>query len=55
MMIKMTDDQMARKLKRERVEVCLNCQRFSDCRSIGEFEECKDFEARDEAWVIRKV
>jgi hypothetical protein len=41
-MIKMNDE-LERKLKRERVEVCLNCKRFVKCDDIGKFEECDDF------------
>ena len=56
MMIDMTSEELERKLKRERVEVCLNCQRFVRCESVGRFVECSDFvEFEDEAWVIRRV
>lgn len=56
MMIDMTSEKLDRKLKRERVEVCLNCEKFLNCKSIGEFEECENFvEVEDEAWVIRKI
>jgi len=52
----MNEEELERKLKRERVEVCLNCSKFVDCDDIGEFEECVDFEeVEDEAWVIRKL
>jgi len=45
-----------RKLKRENVEVCLNCKRFVRCESVGRFIECEDFvEVEDEAWVIRRI
>jgi len=27
----------------ERVEVCLNCNLFTDCDDIGRFVECGDF------------
>jgi len=47
---------LERKLKRERVEVCLNCERFLKCESVGRFVECEDFiEVEDEAWAIRKI
>lgn len=39
-MIKMSREELERKLKRERVEVCLNCKRIVKCDSIGIFEEC---------------
>lgn len=48
--------ELKRKLKRERVEVCLNCKKFVKCDNIGKFEECYDLEeAEDEAWVIKKL
>ena len=37
-------ENLARKLKRERVEACLNCEKFVKCDDIGRFEECVDFE-----------
>lgn len=37
------NEELERKLKRERVEICLNCKKFVDCKHIGEFEECVDF------------
>ena len=47
---------LERKLKRERVEVCLNCEKFLKCESVGRFVECEDFiEVEDEVWVIRKI
>jgi hypothetical protein len=36
--------ELERKLKRQRVEACLNCKKFVECDSIGKFEECVDFE-----------
>ena len=33
----MKSDDLERKLKGEQVEVCLNCQRFTDCENIGKF------------------
>jgi hypothetical protein len=47
---------LERKLKRERVEVCLNCKRFVNCDDIGKFEDCADFEEVEvEAWVIKNL
>jgi hypothetical protein len=55
-MIKMMKVELDRKLKREKVEVCLNCKKFVECDNIGKFEECADFEeVEDEAWVIKKI
>jgi len=49
-MTKMMCEQLEKKLKKVRVEVCLNC------KSIGKFEECDDFvEVEDEAWMISKI
>jgi hypothetical protein len=31
------------KLKRERVEVCLNCKHFVECNCTGRFDECAGF------------
>ena len=42
-MNKMNEDELERKLKRERVEVCLSCQRFVECENIGKYELCDDF------------
>jgi len=36
------NEELERKLKRERVEACLNCKKFVECDSIGKFEECAD-------------
>jgi hypothetical protein len=53
-MIKMNEE-LEHKLKRERVEACLNCKKFLECDDIGKFEECVDFEeVEGEAWVIKK-
>jgi len=47
---------LERKLKRERVEACLNCKKFVECDDIGKFEERCDFEeVKGEAWVIKKL
>jgi hypothetical protein len=52
----MTDENLKRKLKMERIQACLNCQRFVDCDDIGKFEECSDFEEIEkEVWVIKKI
>ena len=52
----MNKKELARKLKREKVEACLNCKKFVKCDNIGRFEECVDFdEVEGEAWVIRKL
>jgi hypothetical protein len=48
--------ELERKLKRERVTVCLNCKKFVECDDIGKFEECCGFvEVEGEAWVIKKT
>ena len=55
-MIKMCDKKLERKLKVERVTVCLNCEKFIGCDDIGKFEECVDFEeVEGEAWVITRL
>jgi hypothetical protein len=55
-MIKMDKLELEKKLKRERVQVCLNCKKFQNCDNIGKFEECADFEeVEGEAWVIKKI
>jgi hypothetical protein len=47
---------LEKKLKRERIEICLNCRKFVECNNIGEFEECSEFhEVKDEAWVIKSL
>ena len=38
-----TSKDLERKLKTERVQVCLNCKRLTKCDNIGRFEECEDF------------
>lgn len=54
-MIKMNKE-LERKLKRERVQTCLNCKKFVSCNNIGRFEECDDFvEVKGEAWVIKRL
>jgi hypothetical protein len=52
----MNKEELKRKLKRERIEVCLNCQGFVTCDNVGKFEECTDFEeVKCETTVIRKL
>lgn len=41
-MNKISRKDLERKLKTERVEVCLNCKLFTECENIGMFEECED-------------
>lgn len=42
----MKNEELERKLKRERVEICLNCQNFVECDRIGQIEpcNCEDFD-----------
>jgi hypothetical protein len=50
------NEELERKMKRERVTVCLNCKKFVECDDIGKFEECVDFEeVEGEAWVIKRI
>jgi len=50
------NEMLERKLKRERVEACLNCKKFVGCDDIGKFVECVEFEeVEGEAWVINKL
>jgi hypothetical protein len=39
----MENKAIERKLKLERVEVCLNCQLFVNCENIGRLVECEEF------------
>ena len=56
MVVKLEDEELNRKLKRERIEVCFGCKRFLNCENIGKFEECADFEESEtEAFVIRQT
>ena len=41
-MKRLSKKDLERKLKIERVEICLNCERFVDCETIGQFAECED-------------
>jgi len=51
----MKNEKLEKKLKRERVEVCLNCKNFLNCEDIGRFEDCADFvEVEEETWAIKK-
>lgn len=44
------------KLKRERIEVCLNCRKLAKCLHVGYFEHCPNFlEEHDETFVIKKL
>ena len=40
-------EELERKLKRERVEKCLNCKWFVECNDIGEYEECDEYSEVD--------
>jgi len=57
MLVELTlSEEIEKKLKRERVEVCFNCKKFVECEDIGKFEECAGFEeVKSEAWIIRKL
>jgi len=46
-----------RKLKIERVEVCLNCQLFTKCENIGRYEDCEKFVEveKEKAMVIVRL
>ena len=56
MMTMMMCDVKSEELERENVKVCLNCEKFLKCESIGKFVECEDFvEVEGEARVIRKI
>lgn len=47
------NEELKRKLKIERVEICLNCQLFVGCDCVGKFEECADFlEVGSEKMVV---
>ena len=49
-------EDLLRKLKRERVEACLNCKKFVVCNEIGENAFCDHFEeVKGEAWVVRRL
>ena len=55
LMIKMNEE-LERKLKRERVVACLNCKKFVECDDIGKFEKSVDFEeVEGDAWVIARL
>jgi len=46
------------KLRRERLERCVNCKKLGECEEERkeEIEECVDFEeVEGEAWVIKKI
>jgi len=46
-MIEMKEDELAKELKRERFEACLNCRKFVKCKN-GKYVECADFEEVEE-------
>jgi len=49
-------ENLAHKLKRERVEVCLHCKKFLKCDNIGKFVECADFEeVIGDIWIVRRL
>lgn len=49
----MKKDDLKRKLKRERVEICLNCKHFMRCNEIGQNEVCECFcEVQDEKQFV---
>ena len=39
----MKKEDLERKLKRERVQICLNCKHFVGCDEIGQNEVCGHF------------
>lgn len=56
MMNRLSNEKLKRKLRRERVELCMNCERFVNCQDVGELEQCEKFlEIKNEAWVTRKI
>ena len=56
MFVKLEDKKLNRKLKRERVEVCLNCKAFVGCNEVGQYEICDHFEELEgEARAIKKL
>jgi hypothetical protein len=48
----MEDKELERKLKIERVEVCVNCTLFVDCKNIGSLVECEEFVEVDREKVM---
>ena len=55
--MKMTDEDLERKLKLERVEACLNCKQFAQCENIGKFVECEEFVEleREKAKIVMRL
>ncbi len=52
----MKKEELEKKLKRERIEVCLNCEKFLNCEEIGQYEVCGKFvEVEGEVFVINKI
>ena len=43
-MIETKEDELAKELKRERFEACMNCKKFFKCEDSGKYVECADFE-----------
>ena len=43
MMNEISKEEIKRKLKRERIEICMSCKKFVKCENVGRFEECGDF------------
>ena len=39
--------ELERKLKRERIAVCLHCKKLVGCSNVGAYEECVDFDEID--------
>lgn len=55
MMSKTTNKDLEKKMKIERIEMCLNCERMVKCCNIGKFEECADFEETNEPLEVSKL
>jgi hypothetical protein len=53
----MKGKELQRKLKIERIEVCVNCILFTDCNTIGRLIECEGFVEveREKAMVIIRL
>lgn len=49
----MKKEELEKKSKRERIEICLNCEKFVECNDVGKFEVCSEFvEVEDEKQVV---
>jgi hypothetical protein len=58
LLIEMKKESVERKLKRESVVICLNCEKFVKCDRIGQFEpcHCEEFvEVEGEVWMIKRI